>query len=63
MLPNIVLFEGIDANNRTGLWETNGTAAGTFELTTSVATSAPYLGRLRLSGKRPTDSYPTLQCL
>ena len=33
MLPNVVLFEGADSNGRTELWETNGTAAGTFELT------------------------------
>ena len=33
MSPNVVLFEGADLNGRTELWETNGTAAGTFELT------------------------------
>jgi hypothetical protein len=27
-----VLFEGTDANGNLGLWETNGTAAGTFEI-------------------------------
>jgi hypothetical protein len=32
MLPNIVLFEGVDATDTTSLWETNGTASGTFEL-------------------------------
>jgi hypothetical protein len=35
MLPNIVLFEGMDANPRVDLWRTDGTAAGTYELTTS----------------------------
>src|SRR5262249_4565125 len=30
---NEVLFAGIDAANQTGLWVTNGTAAGTYELT------------------------------
>ena len=30
MSPNVVLFEGADSNGRTELWETNGTAAGTF---------------------------------
>src|SRR5690348_7249429 len=33
MSTNAVLFEGTDSSGRTGLWETNGTAAGTFELT------------------------------
>ena len=32
MLPNIVLFQGQDALNDSGLWETNGTGSGTFEL-------------------------------
>ncbi len=33
MLPNVVLFEGADSSGHAELWETNGTAAGTFELT------------------------------
>lgn len=32
MLPNIVLFEGQDTAGEDGLWETNGTGSGTFEL-------------------------------
>jgi ELWxxDGT repeat protein len=32
VLPNIVLFRGQDALNDSGLWETNGTGSGTFEL-------------------------------
>ena len=32
-LPNIVLFEGEDALGTVSLWETDGTASGTFELT------------------------------
>ena len=32
VLPNIVLFQGQDALNDSGLWETNGTGSGTFEL-------------------------------
>ena len=32
MLPNIVLFRGQDALNDSGLWGTNGTGIGTFEL-------------------------------
>ena len=32
MLPNVVLFQGVDATGRKGLWETVGLAGGTFEL-------------------------------
>ncbi len=42
MLPNIVLFEGVDATDTTSLWETNGTASGTFELT-DVASPPPLI--------------------
>ena len=62
MLPNIVLFAGMDsANTAFGLWGTDGTAAGTYELTTSGANTFP--GRPRLVGKRSTDSCPTLRGL
>jgi ELWxxDGT repeat protein len=33
MLRQTVLFEGFDVSGNAGLWETNGTAAGTYELT------------------------------
>jgi len=33
MLRQTVLFNGADSNNFGGLWVTNGTAAGTSELT------------------------------
>jgi ELWxxDGT repeat protein len=33
MLRQTVLFNGTDASGRAGIWETNGTAAGTYELT------------------------------
>jgi ELWxxDGT repeat protein len=33
MLPNVVLFQGVDSRGHAGLWETDGTVAGTFELT------------------------------
>ena len=50
MLPNIVLFAGIDsANNAFGLWETDGTVAGTFELTTSG--QAPVPGTPAINGE------------
>ncbi len=32
MLPKIILFEGEDAGGTVSLWETDGTASGTFEL-------------------------------
>src|ERR1700686_2847275 len=42
MLQNITLFEGDDANGVVSLWETNGTASGTFELT-DVASPPPLI--------------------
>ena len=56
MLPNIVLFAGIDANNGTGLWVTNGTAAGTFELTTSGQPPVP--GTPPITGEAPYGFLP-----
>jgi ELWxxDGT repeat protein len=38
MLPSAVLFQGLDSSNHDELWETDGTAAGTFELTGIAAT-------------------------
>jgi hypothetical protein len=32
MSKSLVLFNGIDANGRESLWETDGTAAGTWEV-------------------------------
>ena len=42
MLPNVVLFAGVDATNTASLWETNGTVSGTFELT-DVASPPPLI--------------------
>ena len=42
MLPNIVFFEGEDTTETASLWETNGTASGTFELT-DVASPPPLI--------------------
>jgi ELWxxDGT repeat protein len=39
VLRNEVLFEGYDANSHVGLWVTNGTAAGTSELSVAGADS------------------------
>ncbi len=47
MLPDVVLFSGVDTAFQQGLWETNGTAGGTFELTGISGASA--------SGISPTD--------
>jgi ELWxxDGT repeat protein len=33
MLPNVVLFQGSNTSDTQGLWETNGTASGTFLIT------------------------------
>src|SRR5277367_3217160 len=33
MARHVVLFEGVDTADDAGLWVTNGTAAGTYELT------------------------------
>ena len=40
MLPNVVLFQGVDSSGQTGLWETDGTTTGTFELT-GIAAAFP----------------------
>ena len=39
MLQNVVLFQGIDSSGNGGLWKTDGTVTGTFELT-SIAGAA-----------------------
>ena len=46
MLPNVVLFQARDALNQNSLWETDGTATGTFELAPAGANSL---------GLSPTD--------
>ena len=58
MVQDVVLFEGIDAGNRTGLWVTNGTAAGTFELTTSGRTSAVPVTGPPITGEAPYGFLP-----
>jgi ELWxxDGT repeat protein len=44
VLPNSVFFLGQDGLNDSGLWETNGTGSGTFELAPTGASA---------SGSRP----------
>jgi hypothetical protein len=39
MLPYVVLFQGVNEDGTTGLWETNGTASGTFELASIASPS------------------------
>ena len=33
MSQTVVFFRGVNTSNQLGLWETNGTASGTFQLT------------------------------
>src|SRR5579872_486446 len=56
MLPNVVLFEGIDSTGTTNLWETNGTASGTFELTSSGG--PPVAGQPSIIGEPPYGFLP-----
>src|SRR3984957_15015247 len=44
MLPNVVLFQGVDSSGHAGLWETDGTVAGTFELTGIAGAPSTGLG-------------------
>jgi ELWxxDGT repeat protein len=53
---NEVLFAGIDAANQTGLWVTNGTAAGTSELT---GINNAFTGSGGLFGGSPIGGFPT----
>ena len=49
LLPNVVLFRGVDALNDPGLWETDGTGTGTFDLAPAgAATSGIFPGDLTL---------------
>ena len=49
MLPNVVLFQGVDSSGYTGLWETNGTAEGTFEITGIAGTLSTGLSPVNLT--------------
>jgi ELWxxDGT repeat protein len=49
MLPNVVLFQGVDSSGHMGLWETDGTAAGTFELTGVAGASSTGLDPVELA--------------
>ena len=52
MQPNIILFAGINsANSVFGLWETDGTATGTFELTSTGQVTVP--GTPAINGEAP----------
>ena len=61
MSPNIVLFGGEDSAGRLGLWETDGTTAGTFELTgvtgANVAGICPLSLTLYKSGELLFNGY------
>ena len=49
MLPNVVLFQGVDATGDIGLWETVGVAGGTFELTPITGANASGLAPSNLT--------------
>jgi ELWxxDGT repeat protein len=55
MLPNIVFFEGTDATDTVSLWETDGTAGGTFELT-DVPSGAPLITGQAIFGFAPSPA-------
>jgi ELWxxDGT repeat protein len=49
-MPNVVLFQGVDASGDIGLWETNGTASGTFELAPITGAASTGLSPFDLTG-------------
>ena len=49
MIQNVVLFQGNNTANETGLWETSGIAAGTFELAPITGASASGLSPSNLT--------------
>jgi hypothetical protein len=51
MLRHTVLFGGYDASGAAGLWATNGTTAGTYEVTGFVQTSIPASGFTVFNGE------------
>jgi ELWxxDGT repeat protein len=55
-----VLFEGTDASNKQGLWVTNGTSAGTHELTGIAGASTSFSGLEPLSLASVTLVIPPL---
>ncbi len=48
-LTSGVLFQGVDATGDIGLWETDGTASGTFELTPITGANASGLSPSNLT--------------
>ena len=50
MVQNVVLFQGVNASGDQGLWETNGTASGTFELAPIAGANASGLAPGNLVG-------------
>ncbi len=47
MVENVVLFQGSNGTGKRGLWETNGTTTGTFEI-------APIAG-VNAAGLQPSN--------
>ena len=50
MVQNVVLFQGTNTSSKTGLWETNGTTTGTFELAPIVGANASGLSPSNITG-------------
>ena len=50
MVQNVVLFQGVNTSNEPGLWETNGTTSGTFELAPIVGANASGLSPSNITG-------------
>ena len=50
MVQNVVLFQGTNTSSKRGLWETNGTTTGTFELTPIVGANASGLSPSNITG-------------
>ena len=64
-MPNVVLFGGLNGLDQDGLWETNGTASGTFELASIAGANASGLspsnltffnGQVLFEGKNSTGA-------
>jgi hypothetical protein len=48
MIRQVVLFNGLDAADTSGLWETNGTASSTYQLTgiSGASDTGIFIGQL-----------------
>ena len=51
MVKNVVLFQGVNASGKSGLWETDGTVGGTFEIVPSTGGHSDILMQNTSSGE------------